>query len=210
MARSGADFAMNSNIHAALKREVARLRDALDRLDLADAGQRGGYARRYGFFSDTLHHHHHGEDEFLFPKVRPRVQPEEAVILDAMAAEHHTLQSSLSRLDEDFAKLGESSDKVRFREHFDELLAVLEGHCTHEERDGVPVIARYITEEDMKPFHQYNRTNPNGAMVLAWVCDGATRQQAESTWSMMPGFVRLFVRPIANRRYARFTAECGV
>jgi hemerythrin-like domain-containing protein len=205
-----AHFDMNTNIHAALKREVARLRDALDRLDLGDAQQREGYARRYGFFSETLHHHHHGEDEYLFPKVRSRAKPEEVVILDAMAAEHHTLQASLARLDEDFATLSERSDTVVIREHFDELLAVLEGHCAHEERDGVPVIEKYITDDDLKPFNEYNRTNPNGTMVLAWVCDGATQQQATSTWGMLPGFVRVFVRPMANRKYARFTAECGV
>lgn len=210
MAMTSGDFAMNANMHAAFKREVSRLRDALDRVDLADPQARAGYARRFEFFSQTLHHHHSGEDEYLFPKVRSRAQPQEVVILDAMDAEHHALKASLKRLNDDFAGMDEHSDKGDIRAHLDEVLAVLDGHSAHEERDGVPVIAKYITDEDMKPFHQFNRSNPNGAMVLAWVCDGATQAQADSTWAMMPALVRLFVRPMSNRKYARFSSECGV
>ena len=46
--------------------------------------------------------------------------------------------------------------------------------------------------------------------MLAWVCDGATPAQIDSTWAMLPGFVRVFVKPMSTRKYAKFTAECGV
>jgi hypothetical protein len=55
------DASMNTNMHSAFKREILRLRGGLRKADLSDAMATEGLARRYKFFSVTLHHHHDGE-----------------------------------------------------------------------------------------------------------------------------------------------------
>ena len=56
------DTSMNTNMHAAFKREIARLKAGLAAADLSNDAARSGLAARYTFFSETLHHHHEGED----------------------------------------------------------------------------------------------------------------------------------------------------
>lgn len=204
------NFTMNTNLHRSFVREVARLRKAVRRVDLTDERARAGLVRRFEFFSGTLHHHHEGEDQYLFGKVRVRATPEEVVVLDAMEAEHEALNAALTALDEDFHTLGPDSDGDQIAADFDELEVVLNNHCAHEERHGVKIIERYITDDDLKQFMKFTRARKDSMMVLAWVCDGATPAQVSSTWSMMPSFVRVFVKPISTRKYRAFTAECGV
>ena len=56
------DTSMNTNMHAAFKREIRRIQSGLAKADLASSSARANLVRRYDFFSETLHHHHEGED----------------------------------------------------------------------------------------------------------------------------------------------------
>lgn len=204
------DFTINANMHSAFKREVRRLHTAVKAADLTDPAVVAGLRRRYQFFSDTLHTHHEGEDRFLWPPVLAQATPAEAVVLNAMTAEHQALQASLALLDTDFSQLGPDTDTAVVGGNFDALHAILTGHCAHEERDGIPVVQKYLTRDELKEFMTFARKQPDSDLVLAWICDGATPTEIETTWGMLPGFVRLFVKPMTTRKYNAFTAECGV
>jgi hemerythrin-like domain-containing protein len=201
---------MNTNLHSAFKREILRLRDGLRKADLSDAKATEGLARRYKFFSVTLHHHHEGEDTFLWPNVRPKANPQESLVLDAMEAEHGALASVLDAVDEEFKNLSVKSDKDHIAARLDELGAVLSGHTQHEEREGVPIVQKYIEEDDFKAFVKFSRHSEDASLVLPWVSDGATPTEVASTWGMIPAPVRLFVKPMLTRKYTKFTQNCGV
>jgi hypothetical protein len=204
------DASMNTNMHSAFKREILRLRDGLLRSDLSDGRATEGLARRYSFFSVTLHHHHLGEDRFLWPNVRPNASPQEVAVLDAMESEHEALASVLGAVDQDFGTLSVSSDKDQIAARLDELLEVLSGHTRHEEREGVPIVQKYLGEDDLKAFVTFNRSGEDSSLVLPWVSDGATPTEVESTWGMIPAPVRLFVKPVLTRKYTKFTQDCGI
>ncbi|MEP7192661.1 MAG: hemerythrin domain-containing protein [Actinomycetota bacterium] len=204
------DTSMNTNLHSAFRREILRLRDGLRKCDLNDAKVTKGLARRYKFFSVTLHHHHQGEDTFLWPNVRPKANPQESLVLDAMEAEHGALASVLGDVDEEFKNLSVGSDKDHIAARLDELGAVLSGHAQHEEREGVPIVQKYIEEDDFKAFVRFSRDSEDASLVLPWVSDGATPSEVASTWGMIPAPVRLFVKPMLTRKYTKFTRECGV
>jgi hemerythrin-like domain-containing protein len=204
------DFTINTNMHRAFGREVVRLQGAVSSVDLTDATQVDGLKRRYTFFSDTLHTHHQGEDRYLWPAAMERATPQEKVVLNAMTAEHEDLQRVLGELDAGFAELGPTSDPVALASLFDELTLVLDGHCSHEERDGVPIVQKYVTKEQLKEFMSFTREQEDSILVLPWVCDGASAREQETTWGMLPGFVRVFVKPMATRKYNAFTQSCGV
>jgi hemerythrin-like domain-containing protein len=204
------DASTNTNMHSAFKREILRLRDGLRKADLSDAKTTEGLARRYKFFSVTLHHHHQAEDTFLWPNTRPKADPQDILVLDAMEAEHEALASVFGAVDEDFKALSVNSDKDQIAARLDELRTVLWGHTQHEEREGVPIVQKYLEEDDFKAFVKFSREGEDASLVLPWVSGGATPAEVASTWGMIPGPVRLFVKPVLTRKYTRFTEECGV
>ena len=204
------DASTNTNMHSAFKREILRLRDGLRKADLSDAKTTEGLARRYKFFSVTLHHHHQAEDTFLWPNTRPKADPQDILVLDAMEAEHEALASVFGAVDEDFKALSVNSDKDQIAARLDELRTVLWGHTQHEEREGVPIVQKYLEEDNFKAFVKFSREGEDASLVLPWVSGGATPAEVASTWGMIPGPVRLFVKPVLTRKYTRFTEECGV
>jgi iron-sulfur cluster repair protein YtfE (RIC family) len=204
------DASMNTNMHAAFQREIDRLEAGLDSADLADGTARAGLSRRYQFFSQTLHHHHQGEDTYLFPGVRAKASPDEKAILDAMEAEHEGLVDTLTTLDEQFGHLDQATDKQAVAAQLEVLRQVLSAHGDHEERDGVPIVQKYISDEDFKAFMKFNRGAPNSSLIMPWMCDGADPAVQAATWGNIPAPVRLFLKPIMTRKYAAFTKECGV
>lgn len=204
------DTSMNTNMHAAFKREIARIRAAVDKVDLTKPEQCAGLARRYAFFSETLHHHHQGEDTYLFERVKPLADDAEKEILNEMETEHHRMLDVLNQLDQEFANLTPDTDKAQLTQHLDSLLDVLGRHCDHEEAQGMAVVQKYITKEDLKEFMKYNRSAEHANLVLPWVCDNAAPGVADQTWGMIPGPVRMFLRPSMTKKYDAFSKECGV
>lgn len=204
------DFTINTNMHSAFKREIARLRSAVDTADLSDPFVTGGIQRRYRFFSETLHTHHEAEDAYLWPAALAQATPPEKVVLTAMTAEHEALATALAELDGAMSTLGPDTERAGVDKGFDRLRQVLAGHCAHEERDAIPVIQKYVTKDDLKGFMQLTRSQADSDLVLPWICDGASAEEVRTTWSMLPGFVRTFVKPMTTRKYEAFSRECGV
>lgn len=201
---------MNTSMHAAFKREIRRLQAGVTKTDLADAGAAAKLAARYSFFSATLHNHHEGEDTYLFERVKPRATPEQVAILDQMEAEHGEMLEVLKSLDIEFATLSASSDKSRLGNQLEALDTVLSQHCAHEEAVGMAIVQEYITEADMKEFMKFSRSGAQANYVLPWVCDGADATVEAGVWGMLPGPVRLMVKPMLTRKYVKFSKECGI
>ena len=204
------DFTINANMHSAFLREIDRLRPAVGRADLADPLVTGGIQRRYRFFSDTLRTHHEAEDQCLWPVALARATGEEKAVLTAMESEHVALSRALDSLDGSMSVLGPDTDIAAVQRGFDRVREVLAGHCAHEERDAIPIVRRYVTKDDLKGFMERTRSQEDSDLVLPWICDGATQEQVSNTWSMLPGFVRAFVKPMTTRKYQQFSQECGV
>lgn len=204
------DTSMNTNMHAAFKREIARIKAGLAKADLGDSAVRTKLAARYSFFSETLHHHHEGEDTYLFERVKPKATPAQVAVLDQMEAEHAEMLEVLTSLDTEFKTLSAETDKVALNNQFDALATVLGQHCAHEEAEGIAIVQQYITEADMKEFMKFNRSGESANFVLPWVCDGADPDVQQSVWGMIPAPVRVFLKPTMTKKYDAFTRDCGI
>lgn len=204
------DTSMNTNMHAAFKREIARLKRGLTTIDLTNAAAVDGLKQRYNFFSQTLHHHHEGEDTFLFERSKQRATPQDVEVLDALEAEHQRMLTVLNPLDASFGQLGTDSDKDALAAQLDELLALLTGHCAHEEDAGMAIVQKYVNQDDVKEFMEFARSGETSSLTLPWVCDGADAEVAAETWGMIPAVPRAMVRPMLTRKYNKFSKACGV
>ena len=201
---------MNTNMHAAFKREITRITRALTSVDLANAATVDGLKQRYSFFSQTLHHHHEGEDTYLFERSKQRATAEDVEVLDALESEHQQMLAVLNPLDAGFQLLGADSDKAALTAQLDELLALLTGHCAHEEEAGMAIVQKYVNEDDVREFMEFARSGETSSLTLPWVCDGASDQVAAETWGMIPAVPRAMVKPMLTRKYNKFSKACGV
>ncbi len=202
-------FRMNRFMHRAFLREIDRLLGRLNDLDVGDPAEVAGFQLRWNFFTGTLAAHHAAEDQYLWPVAERSADAEEQVVLRAMSAEHDALEESQRSADAQVSVLNERDNTPGIELALRDLASLLTGHCLHEEHAGVPIVAKYMTQEDFDEFMASSRHLPDGDLILAWVCDGAPPEIVSGTWSMLPGPIRMMVRPRANRKYRRFVKECG-
>jgi hemerythrin-like domain-containing protein len=210
MADKPVDFTMNTLMHGAFKRELGRIQVGVTTLSNDRGQETAGLVRRWQFFSTQLARHHEGEDLYIWPLVRERAsKPDEMVILDAMEAEHEAMQGILDTVDERFAAMGrgEDVDLAELQNQLKDLNVVVRGHCEHEERDGATLVTRYVRSSDLKTFHKFTRSTDDARLVFPWICDGAPQADQVAAWGVLPGFVRVFAKPLMSRKYVSFKAE---
>jgi iron-sulfur cluster repair protein YtfE (RIC family) len=86
-AQSPADTRMMGILHAAFRRDLARVRLVLTATPVSRGARRQAVADQVSWLMQRLHEHHQTEDEGLWPLVR-RHNPAAAGLLQAMEAEH--------------------------------------------------------------------------------------------------------------------------
>ncbi len=67
------------------------------------------------------------------------------------------------------------------------------------------MLDKYLTKDDLKPFHAANRKAPNSMLVFPWVADGGTAAD-QKVYDVLPGPVRLFLKPVMQRKYKAYFA----
>ena len=190
------NMAMNGMLHRALLRELDRVEG------FVESGDTDAARKHWWFFSDNLHHHHEGEDEYIFPVARERSRdPEELATLDALAAEHEQMHAALDACDADFR--GDATLPASTVADLRALRLVVAAHCAHEEADGERILARYITEDDLKEFNQANRKAKHAMLVFPWIADGGSPAD-QQVYNVLSGPVRLFMKPIMKRKYRAY------
>lgn len=192
------DLAMNGMVHRALGRELDRVHSSVESGDAVQA------RKHYAFFSEQLHLHHETEDQYLWDVARARTTDESEILtIDAMAGEHDQLHAALDLCDRDFAGVGPLPEDTSV--HLNALQLLMSAHFAHEEAQGEQVLVAHLTPEDLKPFNEANKKSPNAMMVFPWIADGGTAAD-EKVYDVLPGPVRLFVKPMMQRKYRAFLA----
>src|SRR5207245_3505077 len=124
-----ADVGFMQALHAALRRDLSRLRDA--------AAQPGNSATApptvlagWDAFRAQLDNHHAAEDDDLWPVLRGELSdPGDLASVDAMVAEHRHIPPALAGVDAALRGGGELAASVEL------LSTVLLDHLAHEERE---------------------------------------------------------------------------
>ena len=115
-------------LHAALRRDLSRLRDSAVKLGNSAAAPPPVLAG-WDAFRAQLDNHHSAEDDDLWPVLRRELSdPGDLAAVDAMVAEHQQIPPALAGVDAALRGGGELTAPV---EH---LSAVVLDHLAHEER----------------------------------------------------------------------------
>jgi iron-sulfur cluster repair protein YtfE (RIC family) len=189
-------------MHAALRRDLSRLREAAARLDsaadhpiAAPATVLAGWEE----FRTQLNNHHAAEDDDLWPVLRHELSDAaDLAVVDAMVDEHARIPAALAAVD---AAIRGGSQLAPPSARLSTL--VLE-HLTHEEQAVLPLIERHLSQAQWHAFlmQERGRRKPRERPeFLTWVLDDASAPDEQAILSEIPPPGRLVYRRILHPRY---------
>lgn len=208
-AQARADTRMMGIVHAAFRRDLARLEVTLKAATAPSGGRRRAVARHVLWLMEMLHAHHQGEDDGLWPLVGKR-DPAANGLLDEMVAEHHAIVPAIAALRaaaRRYGSAGDDSSDVELTQALDSLTALLVPHMDREVAEAMPLVAQALTAADWDAWnHKYN-VKPKSLRQLGleghWLLDETgpadhrfvTHQvPAVPRFIMLRGFARLYRR----------------
>lgn len=201
---------MNRVIHAAIRRDLARLESALGVVPDGDTARARELERAYVNLQRELTQHHLGEDDVVFPFLGRSGAPWD--LLRSMEDEHHAMADALAETRDAMAVYASSSsaaDAARARASVARTQAVVDQHLTHEERDLEPVLRSHLGTSEWKAVEKQLRPRSPAAtgQFLAWIQDGMTDESRTYLRETIPPPVTFLLSRLAGRKYHREIAS---
>ena len=172
-------MSMNKTIHRAVRRDLARFRDALDAFMDGDAERAAALCRAWENFDDQLTDHHEGEHAIAWPALAAIGVPGSTI--DTFDVEHEAMAADLAAAGEAMARLRTSasrSDADVAAAAMERLQATTVTHLDHEEAETEEALTHNEGDPALKKMGKQfsRRSSPAKAgTFFAWMQDGATR-----------------------------------
>lgn len=202
---------MNRVIHAAVRRDLARLETALADFPTGDtaAGRAAELQRAYGYLRAELTRHHEGEDTWIWPMLASfDVDP---TLLGAMESEHHAMAASLALVSDELdrlANLPSPQAAEDARASVADAREVVDQHLTHEENDLEPQLLPLMETPEWHSVEKNLRKAPASVAgeFFAWLQDGMDPESRSYLRSTVPPPVTFVLGRVFGRRYHREVA----
>lgn len=197
-------------MHHAFRRDLDKFVAAAKHTPEEDRTTWGLLSRRWAFFAEVLHNHHSAEDAGLWPWLLEHGSPGDRTTLEAMEAEHETIDPLLRECAEGLQRLAHHEDEAA-RAALAVRLAVtrasLARHLAHEETDAMAILQRTMTPEEWSAIeaeHFKKRLAPQFVIqIVPWAVQGLPRSALDRVFAEAGLGFRLVW--IATRR--RFAAR---
>ncbi len=201
---------MNDIVHAAVRRDLARMEAALRAFPDGDAERARQLQKAWANLWEQLHHHHESEDAYIWPYLRG-LDVLDAKLLDDMESEHGAMGAAIGSAtaaidalvaDPTASVAASGADQVA------EAARVTDAHLVHEETAVQPVIIEHMETPGWKAVEKQLRKGPPtlGGRMFAWVQDGATPEVQKALRGMIPGPVLFVLSRGLGRGYYRDVA----
>jgi hemerythrin-like domain-containing protein len=200
---------MNRLIHAAVRRDLARLDAALAQAGDGDRERAAELQRAFANLHGELTRHHEGEDTHLWPMLATvGVAPD---LLGAMESEHAAMSTSLADTATAMSAYGQSgsaADAQAARESVGRTRTVVERHLAHEETDLEPQLEPHLETPEWKAVEKKLRSvSPTEAgCFFAWLTDGMTDDGRTFLRKTVPTPVVVVLSKTFGRRYNKDVA----
>ena len=210
MAAPTPHLSMNKVIHAAVRRDLARFRNALEAFTDGDHQRADALHRAWVNFDAQLTEHHEGEHEIAWPAFEAIGIARSTV--DAFDAEHEQMAADLATTREAMDTLRRTASRADAdvaAAALQRLRATTETHLDHEEQETEPILAGHAGDPALKEMGKKfsRRAGPATAgTFFAWVQDGATEQERASLTASVPGPVLAILTGVFGRRYRKEVA----
>lgn len=204
-----ADTRMMGIVHAALKRDLYRVREVMRATPPPRGRQRVALGQHVLWMLDVLHAHHTSEDEGLWPLVR-RINPAATELLDSMEADHQRIAPAVEAAAAAARTYGgTTTDSARgaLVNALDVLLDVLVPHLDREVAEAMPVVAASITNREWDLIEHAHNIKPKSSRELAmeghWLIEGIDREGYEVVVHKVPPVLRFILVHGFGRTYRR-------
>lgn len=197
---------MNTVIHAAIRRDVARFDQALSTFPDGSQERADELYRAWDNFATQIHHHHKDEETIFWP-VFEKLGADKSLVTD-LDGEHERMSGALKVAEsvmQEFRTQPTTANADAARAAITALNAVLHDHFTHEERDLEPFAAAHRESSEMKKAQVAVRKAHKGVAgtFAAWLLDDADAGAKDRIRKEIPPPVLFFLTRIGGRRYNR-------
>lgn len=205
-----ARITMNEIIHAAVRRDLARMEAALRDFPDGDAGRARALQRAWDWLWEMLHHHHEGEDAHIWPYLRS-LDVVDPGLADAMEAEHEAMAAAMAAATTAVHLLATrpaAEAAASAADRVGEAAQVTLTHLEHEEREVMPIVVERMETPEWKAIEKQLRVGSvtEGGRFFAWLQDGIEPEFERALRTNVPGPVLWGLSRIAGRSYHREVA----
>jgi hypothetical protein len=207
-----ADLTIMIAAHNAFRRDLVSLVQATQGPDRHSPDRQRSVAVGWELFKRQLHVHHTAEDELIWPALRERLghSANALSVLDEMEAEHERIDPLLAAVDHGFASAAGQGDGYQgadgLADAADSLVAVLTGHLTHEEKDGLPLIGVALTAAEWRgvgfKIARRNGLSAGGEM-FSWMLSSRSPEETRAVTRQLPPPVRVLYKAAWKPRFEK-------
>jgi hemerythrin-like domain-containing protein len=202
-------MSMNKAIHAAVRRDLDRFVDALERFPAGDHTRAAQLGAAWQNFDGQLTRHHEGEHEIAWPALEKLGVSRE--LLAQLDSEHDTMANALATARTAMGTLRRSAsaeDAGAARDAIQELQQVTVQHLDHEEAEIEPVYLANEGSPELKAMgREFAKVGPvEGGTFFAWALDGAGPSEAAAVTATIPKPVITVILGLFGRNYRKSIA----
>ena len=207
-----ADTVMMGVMHDALRRDFARVREALTASTAPAPEQARALASHLAFMLVFLEEHHHNEDEKLWPLVLAH-DPALGPLMDAMSQDHQAIAAEVGGLERAARRFGQEPDEGTRADlvvAIDRLNAVLGPHLDREESELMPRVSACLTAAQWHQFEKSAKPDmsiPVLAEYLNWFLEDLDPVRRHKVVTSMPTPIVLISTRVFGPGYRRRAAE---
>lgn len=193
-------------IHRVIRREMDRLpgliRTARDRPRAALIGAHAGE------MLDFLHVHHTGEDELLWPVLRPRVSLD-GDLIDRMEAQHGEIAAAIADVRRQLPAWASSADPEtgeKIAARLEAASGVLTAHLAEEEERILPLVAAHFSQQEWDALGKHGFAAVPGRrrlIILGHILHETDEAERGRFLRQVPPPARLAFNLVGRRQYAR-------
>lgn len=198
---------MNRLIHQAVRRDLGRFTDALQRFTPGDRARATALADAFSHFDTMLTHHHEGEENNLWPVIG---DPGAGHVDDVarLTTEHESIVVGLAASRAAFGRLGTSAsaaDAAAASAGLAQLREAAETHFAHEESEMRELCEAADPTALGAAFKKMGRDSSpaEGMWFMQWVAEGLSGPDTAALNGTIPAPVRMISKVVAGRRYAK-------
>jgi hemerythrin-like domain-containing protein len=204
-----AEMSMNKAIHAAVRRDLSRFLDALERFPAGDRTRAAQLAAAWQNFDAQLTRHHEGEHDIAWPALQKLGVSQD--LLTQLDAEHDTMAAALAASRTAMGALqrtASADDAAAARIAIQELQRVTVEHLDHEEAEIEPVYLANEGSPELKAMgREFAKVSPSqGGTFFAWALDGATPAESAAITGTIPKPVLIVIAGVFGRSYRKSVA----
>ena len=206
-----ADTSMMRIVHAALRRDLERARNAVTGQPSPDARQRAAIARHLTWMMCFLEAHHRSEDDGLYPVVRAR-RPDAAAVLDTMADDHHAVVPAIAQVESAAVAIAAGGDLAVLVGALDRLSDVLLPHLQREEQEVMPIVTACMTHGEWHAIEQQHNLDGKSKSELGmeghWLIDDASPDDRATVLGLVRPVERFVLLHAFGPTYRRRARAC--